>query len=140
MTEKRVPDDDYLWDGSGEPDAEIVRLEALLAPYRHKPLPLVLPARAPAPRRLAAMALQILTAAASLVLVAAAGWFAYAVRPPGWTVQTLAGSPSVGGSRSDAPSRLPIGEVLTTDAGSRWVTTTLASGKVAMRGPNCSRC
>jgi hypothetical protein len=119
MTDKRQLDDDYLWDGSGEPDAEIVRLESLLRPYRHQPLPLLLPARAAAPRRLAAMALQILTAAASLVLVAAAAWFADAMRPPGWTVQTLAGSPSVAGSRSDAPSRLPIGQVLTTDGGSR---------------------
>ena len=32
MTDKRPQGDDYLWDGSGEPDAEIVRLEALLAP------------------------------------------------------------------------------------------------------------
>jgi hypothetical protein len=119
MMDKRPLDDDYLWDGSGEPDAEVVRLETLLAPYRHELLPLLLPARAPAPRRVAAMTLQIVTAAASLALVAAAAWFAYAMRPPAWTVQTLAGSPSVGDSRSDAPATLPIGQVLTTDGGSR---------------------
>jgi hypothetical protein len=119
MTDKRPMNDDYLWDGSGEPDAEIVRLEALLGPYRHKALPLLLPARAAAPRRFAPVVLQVLTAAASLVLIAAAAWFAYAVRPTGWTVQTLAGSPSVAGSRHDAPARLPVGQVLTTDGGSR---------------------
>ena len=27
-----------------------------------------------------------------------------------------------------------------TDTGSRWVTTKVASGKVATSGPNCSRC
>jgi hypothetical protein len=119
MTDKRPVADDYLWDGSGEPDAEIVRLEELLAPYGHRPLPLLLPARTAAPRRVAAVALHLLTAAASLVLVAAAAWFAEAMRPPGWTVQTLAGTPSVAGSRSGAPSRLPIGQLLTTDGGSR---------------------
>ena len=36
MTEKRVPDDDYLWDGSGEPDAEIVRLEARVEFLDHR--------------------------------------------------------------------------------------------------------
>ena len=111
--------DDYLWDGSGPPDAEIVRLEALLEPYRHKGAPLLLPARTPAPRRFASAALQILTAAASLALVASAAWFASAVRPSGWTVQSLAGTPSVAGARIDAPSRLPIGQFVTTDAASR---------------------
>ena len=27
--------DDYLWDGSGEPDTEVQKLESLLACYRH---------------------------------------------------------------------------------------------------------
>jgi hypothetical protein len=116
---RHPPDDDYLWDGSGEPDAEVVRLEALLRPYAHKELPLLLPARARAPRRFAFAAMQILTAAASLVLVAGAAWFASGVRPSGWTVQSLAGAPSVAGTRIDAPSRLPIGQVVTTDGASR---------------------
>jgi len=115
----RPADDQYLWDGSGEPDAEVARLEALLRPYRHKDLPLLLPARTPVPRRFAAAAMQVLTAAASLVLVIGAAWFANAIRPSGWTVQSLAGSPSVANTRIDAPSRLPIGQVLTTDAASR---------------------
>jgi hypothetical protein len=113
------PNDDYLWDGSGEPDAEIVRLESLLAPYRHKDAPLLLPERRAAPRRFAPAVLQILTAAASLVLVATAAWLASTLRPAGWTVQTLAGSPMVAGTRTDAPSQLPVGQVLTTDAESR---------------------
>jgi hypothetical protein len=116
MTE--IPDD-YLWDGSGEPDPEIVRLEALLRPYRHQELPLLLPAREPARRRFASAAMQLLTAAASLVLVVAAAWFASTLRPSGWTVQTLAGAPSVGDKLIDAPTRLPVGQVVTTDANSR---------------------
>ncbi|HVF89921.1 MAG TPA: hypothetical protein VNH22_07630 [Blastocatellia bacterium] len=35
--------DDYLWDGSGEPDPEVERLENLLSRYRHKPAPLKMP-------------------------------------------------------------------------------------------------
>jgi hypothetical protein len=115
----RLPSDDYLWDGSGEPDAEIVRLEALLTPYRHHAPPLLLSARSPARRRFAFAAMQLLTAAASLALVAAAAWFASAIQPSGWTVQSLAGSPSVAGTHIDAPSRLPVGQIVTTDAASR---------------------
>ena len=36
MTKTPTEDDDYLWDGSGEPDPEVVRLESLLAPLRHR--------------------------------------------------------------------------------------------------------
>jgi len=39
MSEKKMADerfdDSYLWDGSGEPDAEIVGLEKTLAQFRH---------------------------------------------------------------------------------------------------------
>ena len=28
--------DDYLWDGSGEPDPEVKRLETVLGRYRHE--------------------------------------------------------------------------------------------------------
>jgi len=34
-------------------------------------------------------------------------------------VQSLAGSPSVADKLIDAPTRLPVGQVITTDAGSR---------------------
>jgi len=41
--------DDYLWDGSGEPDPEVQRLEALLGRFHHdRPAPLANPSgRAP---------------------------------------------------------------------------------------------
>lgn len=112
--------DDYLWDGTGVPDEEVVRLEALLGRYRHTaPLP-ALPPRAIPPRRIAVQAaLQLLVAAASLILVAGAAWFAFSLRQTGWTVQSLAGAPTVAGTRIDQPSRLPIGETMTTDAVSR---------------------
>ncbi|HJQ34918.1 MAG TPA: hypothetical protein VJ866_22405 [Pyrinomonadaceae bacterium] len=45
---------DYLWDKTGEPDAEVERLEALLSSFGHTPRPLALPAEEAAvasPRR-----------------------------------------------------------------------------------------
>ena len=110
--------DDYLWDGTGVPDEDVVRLEALLGRYRHTAPLAPLPARAP--RRVAVQAaMQLLVAAASLALVAGAAWFAFAMRQAGWTVQSLAGAPTVAGTRIDGPSRLPIGEAITTDGVSR---------------------
>ena len=32
--------DDYLWDGSGEPDPEIEHLEKVLGQYRYQPKPI----------------------------------------------------------------------------------------------------
>jgi hypothetical protein len=110
--------DDYLWDGSGEPDADVVHLETLLAPYRHHGQPPQLPSRAPRRPALYA-AMQIFVTAASLILVAAAGWFASVVRPSGWNVQSLSGAPVVAGARIEGPAKLPIGETMTTDGVSR---------------------
>jgi hypothetical protein len=110
--------DDYLWDGTGVPDEDVARLESLLGRYRHDAPLRTLPSRSP--RRLALhVAMQIAVAAASLFLVAAAGWFAFAVRESGWTVQSLQGTPLVAGVRIDAPSKVPIGEGVSTDASSR---------------------
>jgi len=113
-------DDSYLWDGQGEPDADVARLETLLARYRHQPALPPLLARASAPRRpLLHAALQLAVAAASLLLVAAAAWFSFALRESGWTVQSLDGAPSIAGAPIAVPSQLPIGGELTTDAQSR---------------------
>ena len=40
--------DDYLWDGSGEPDPEIEKLERLLGKDRYQPKAVAMPVR---PRR-----------------------------------------------------------------------------------------
>jgi len=119
MNEERSRDE-YLWDRSGAPDPEVARLEALLSRYRHRGALPPLPERDRAPRRVAVQAaFQILTAAASLALVAAAAWFALSARQSGWTVQSLAGAPAVAGTPIEAPARLPIGQTVTTDAASR---------------------
>ena len=109
----------YLWDRTGEPDADVVRLEELLSRYRHRGALPQLPARTPPQRRVIHAAMQILVTAASLVLVAMAAWFADAVRQKGWNVQPLAGQPVVAGVAIQAPALLPVGEGLTTDGSSR---------------------
>ncbi len=114
MTED-VKDDEYLWSGRGAPDEDVARLESLLAPYAHRGTLPPLPARGGVRYAIVPM----LTAAAALVLISAAAWFAFAGRPGGWTVQSLAGSPSVAGLPIDGPSRLGVGQTLTTDATSR---------------------
>jgi hypothetical protein len=111
-------DDEYLWNGTGKPDPEVVRLESLLGRYRHRRTMPTVPEH-PAPRRMLSIVLPIVSAAASLALVAAAAFFAAAPRTGGWTVQTIEGAPHVAGAPIDRPSRLGVGQMLTTDAQSR---------------------
>ena len=59
----------YLWDGSGEPDPEIVRLETLLGQLRHRGVPPALPARKPSRLRVTPM-IAALSAAAAILLIA----------------------------------------------------------------------
>ena len=63
--------DDYLWDGTGEPDPEVERLEQMLSVYKFQPKHLELPARPGtwfSPR---------LAAAAALILMAIAGLWVF---------------------------------------------------------------
>ncbi len=119
--------DDYLWDGSGEPDPEVVRLEGLLGRFRHtRPAP-----EFPWPARPEAMGahepqrhwfrtlVPRLAVAAAIVLVAAGAWFAVRWTRPGWEVARLEGSPKVGSSRITGTGRLAVGQWLETDGSSR---------------------
>jgi hypothetical protein len=63
--------DDYLWDKSGEPDAEVERLERLLGKFHHQPQPLEMPA--PTPRRMLFPSLAV-AAAVALIAVALGVW------------------------------------------------------------------
>jgi hypothetical protein len=115
-------EDTYLWDGSGEPDPEVVRLETLLGQLRHRGVPPSLPTRKPQKTR-ATWVRGALSAAAALLLVATVGWYATASLRRGWSVQRLAGAPTVDGVQSRltgaSEARLRVGEWLETDAVSR---------------------
>ena len=113
-------DNDYLWDGSGDPDAEIVRLETLLGTLRHHGAPPALPAREPG--RFATWKISALAAAAVVAIVSGLAWYMWTARSA-WSVETVAGTPVVGVTpHANAPTedlKLRVGEWVVTDAVSR---------------------
>jgi len=101
---------DYLWDRSGPPDEDVVRLERLLGELRSTP---------PVPqwRSAAARGPVFLALAASLcVACGAALWVARAHDEPAWAVVSVSGRPEAGGAVVSGTGRLAAGEWLETDA------------------------
>jgi hypothetical protein len=123
--------DDYLWDGSGEPDPEIRQLEAILGSFRHKrPAPAFpeMPSEQVVRQRFwQESALHRLAAAGAVVLVIAALALLFRrshptpASQPGWNVARVAGAPRVGSKAitSGGSGRLAIGQLLETDSHSR---------------------
>ncbi len=127
--------DPYLWDGSGLPDPEVQRLEALLVLFRRREVPLALPQNTPTklgflhslllqPPRLPRFA-----AAAIIVLALIAGGI-FSFRPttsislsvPGWNVARIDGTPQIGTqfiSAGQSSARLRVGQTLQTNGASR---------------------
>lgn len=124
----------YLWDGSGEPDPELQRLESLLAQFRHRELPLALPQAAP-PKHgyFRALVLQFprlprfaTVAVAALVLLTVSVFYFRTARispsGPGWEVVRLDGTPQIGSQLITAgqfAAKLRVGQTLETNATSR---------------------
>src|SRR5260370_25847268 len=125
--------DDYLWDGSGEPDPEVQKLETVLGRYRHnQPAPKfheVVESR-PVKRRWSFFNLRWsyqLAVVAMVLLVAVAVFLVVRQRSdrnlwPSWEGARLEGTPRVGwhslGEKS-GPGKLGIGQTLVTDSCSR---------------------
>ncbi|MEX2217808.1 MAG: FecR domain-containing protein [Phycisphaerales bacterium] len=118
---------DYLWDRSGQPDAEIARLEALLRPAAFRARPLVL--SDPAAERRAAppqptrgnrftIAPRFLAAAAALLLAAVGALIGRGNASPAWPIQALGGTPRIAQSAVRAPRTLAVGQWLHTDSAS----------------------
>jgi hypothetical protein len=93
---------DYLWDGSGEPDPEVQRLERLLSEFRSvRPEP-----EWPAGGGSASGGWRWTAIAAAVVLTAAGAWIVTRTAPEGWRV-----------ARDDTGTgRLAVGETLETGA------------------------
>src|SRR5712691_9232493 len=135
--------DDYLWDGSGEPDPEVQKLETVLGRYRHnKPAPAFnqLAEIRPVKQRWSFFSLRWsyqLGAVAAIVLFATAVFYAVSLRPmgdgPSWDVARLEGTPRIGwhslGQKS-GPGKLIIGQTLVTDRSSRASITLDETGRV----------
>src|SRR5277367_4231452 len=127
--------DDYLWDGSGEPDPEIQKLESSLGEFRHAgqaPEFPAIPVAVPQPgfwRRFVGRrwSFGLAAGAAAVVFLAAFGILWWSQKPnatsgTGWDVESLAGSPQVESgafSRSRGAAKLGIGQTLVTDSESK---------------------
>jgi len=136
--------DDYLWDGSGEPDPEVQKLETALGRYRHnKPAPAfdqVAEIRA-VKYRWSFFSLRWsyqLGAVAAALLLAVTVFFVVRQRAdrnlgPSWDVARLEGTPRIGwhslGEKS-GPGKLRIGQTLVTDRSSRASITLDETGRV----------
>ncbi len=136
--------DDYLWDGSGEPDPEVQKLEKTLGRYRHnQPAPEfdqiaeILPVKQRWTFFNLGWSFQ-LGAVAAAVLLAVTVFFVVRQRAdrnvgPSWDVARLEGTPRVGwhslGEKS-GPGKLGIGQTLVTDSSSRASITLDETGRV----------
>ena len=136
--------DDYLWDGSGEPDPEVQKLETVLGRYRHNP-------PAPAFDQVAEIRNvkqrrnflnwdweYQLGAVAAVCVLAVTVFFVMRQRStrnlgPSWDVARLEGAPRVGwhslGEKS-GPGKLSVGQTLVTDSASRASITLDETGRV----------
>ncbi|HEV1992878.1 MAG TPA: FecR family protein [Candidatus Acidoferrum sp.] len=136
--------DDYLWDGSGEPDPEVQKLETVLGRYRHnQPAPAfdrvaeILPEEKRS--RFFNLRFSFQLAAVAAALVVAVTLFFY-LRPklvveqgPSWEVARLEGAPKVGSKAIGANSgvaKLGVGQTLVTDGSSRASITLDETGRV----------
>jgi hypothetical protein len=135
--------DDYLWDGSGEPDPEVQKLEKVLGRYRHDlPAPSfeqivdVRPAKVRS--RFLNFRLSFAFGAVAAILLAAFVLIFLRSRPvpnlgPAWDVARLEGAPRVGSKvirGNAAVGKLGIGQTLETDDSSRAAITFDETGRV----------
>src|SRR5262247_3105279 len=114
-----VMSDDYLWDGSGTPDPDVQRLEALLGRLR-TPLadaPPMLPRQPMRWRTLRYLGPALAAAAAVLLMI---GVTLRTTRfLASWEVASLAGQPHVESSPLTGTGRIAVGQTLVTDGGSQ---------------------
>lgn len=140
--------DDYLWDGSGEPDPEIQKLETTLGRFRHNlpapefpqfAAPPLRPSRSPVWTSRPFVRWSLLAVAAATILIAAVLRFTPRRGKPalgagaGWEVASLMGTPHVGGkaiSKNSDAGRFADGETIETDSDSRAKITDEATGEV----------
>jgi hypothetical protein len=126
--------DDYLWDGSGEPDPEIQKLENALGKFRHQGQPPEFPeiasVRPPSfwQRFLPAhWSFGFAVATATILLIAAVGILRWSQKPSttfgsGWDIENVAGTPQVESNASGKKAggaKLGVGQTLVTDGHSK---------------------
>ena len=130
----------YLWDGSGEPDPEVEKLEALLSPFRYDPSARVVPQIENPPaggwriRFFPVFASVVGVASLSMVLVMFVRGRQTVPPPgPGWDVSDVRGTLRLGKttlSASKSASHLGVGQVLETGVQSQARLTAEQTGQI----------
>lgn len=136
--------DDYLWDGSGEPDPEVQQLESLLLSYRHSQLPPAFDQLAPDELRSRRASLPVFrlpfrfAAVAAVLLIGVSMFVVFHAKKTGhagsdWQIARIAGAPRVGwytlGANSQT-AKLKVGQTLVTDNSSRARITLDETGQI----------
>jgi hypothetical protein len=136
---------DYLWDGSGEPDPELQRIEKTLAKFGYAgeaPNFAALKAAPVKPSVFSALGsmwnLRFAAATVVVIALAASGFvLRNSISPvsngPGWDVARLSGVPEVGQFALASDSRktqLRVGQLLVTDSNSRASMTSAEVGEI----------
>jgi hypothetical protein len=137
--------DDYLWDGTGEPDPEIQKLESALGKFRHnRPAPefpeIALVREQPKPSWWQPLWLgsgpRLVDAAVISAVIAGFVLFwpkALPSAPTGWDVTSVAGAPRVAGAaigENSGAKDLGLGQVLETDAASKATINVAETGEI----------
>jgi FecR-like protein len=136
--------DDYLWDGSGEPDPEVQKLENLLGRYRHdQPAPAFDQLADAQPVRhwwrfpVSRPSLQV-AAVAAVLLIGITVLMVFRARQasnagPAWEIARLQGTPRVGWHSlraNEGTAKLKVGQTLVTDNSSRASITLEETGRI----------
>ena len=134
--------EDYLWDGSGEPDLEVQKLESLLGRYRHdRPAPAFdqLAREQPRPRGWRFPAFRFsFPLAAAVILIGVTTFLVLRAkqannRGPAWEIARIEGTPRVGWhslSANSETAKLKVGQTLVTDNSSRASITLEETGRI----------
>ncbi|HEV2491142.1 MAG TPA: FecR domain-containing protein [Candidatus Acidoferrales bacterium] len=128
----------YLWDGTGAPDAEVQRLETLLDAFRHRggamdfPATVILPSRR-APRW---HVWTLSLAAAAAVAIFAAFWLVPRFfADPRWQIDSIEGAAKIGDAVAQSRTRLAAGRWIETGDASHMTLQVDGLGRVDV-GPN----
>jgi FecR protein len=136
---------DYLWDGSGAPDAEIQHLETILVEFRHAERPLVLPVThnpvAIMKPRGVLQSPWLSRCAAAVMLIALSLGIFFSRRAsynapgigPSWNVANLDGNPQIGSQSvwaNQTTAKLYVGQTLTTNSSSRATLSEVDLGQI----------
>jgi len=133
--------EEYLWDGSGAPDAEVERLEKLLGRFRATAAEFKFPAAsmaATSPLATRSRRTEWLRIAAAAVLLLGSIWLLRALTGRAeWTIAGLEGSPRIDGKLAERNQGWKIGQSLETDETSRVQLRVDGLGEIEV-GPNAS--